>query len=101
MSKDQSVSKEEQSKKRLSSFYKNLFENIDTNKAGREVLLDLFSFCGMDRSSFCPGDPHLTSFNEGMRRVFLRIMGMIRLDVKDIEELMKKMKEKELERFEW
>jgi hypothetical protein len=89
------------SKKKLSSFYKSLFENTDTNKAGAAVLVDLFGFCGMDRSSFCPGDPYSTAFNEGARRVFLRIMGMIRMDAKDIEELMKKMKEKERERFEW
>lgn len=80
---------------KLSNNYKELFG--EANIAGRAVLADLFSFCSMDKSTFFPGDPYLTAYNEGARRVFLRILGMLRMDVKDIEELMKQMKERERE----
>ena len=101
MAKDLAADRAKEEKKKLIGFYKKLFEKTDDNRAGLAVLEDLFSFCGMDRSSFCPGDPYSMAFNEGARRVFLRIMGMLRMNVTDVEELMKKLKEKERERFEW
>lgn len=101
MVKELVANKAETAKKKLSSFYKTLFENSDTNKAGSAVLVDLFRFCNMDKSSFCPGDPYLTAYNEGARRVFLRVLGMLRMDERDIEDLMKQVKENERERFEW
>lgn len=83
--------------KRLSSYYKTLFDK--DNEAGSKVLADLFGFCNMDKSSFIPGDPYTTAYNEGMRRVFLRILGMVRMDERDMQELMKQIKEMERERF--
>lgn len=34
---------------------------------GRRFLWKTLSRCGVFRTSFCPGDPHVTSFNEGRR----------------------------------
>lgn len=51
--------------------------------AGRRVLADLYRFCHMDQPSFA-ADPCLTAFNEGERRVFLRILGLLRLNDEDI-----------------
>lgn len=51
--------------------------------AGRRVLKDLYRFCRMDQPTFAQ-DPCLTAFNEGCRRVFLRILGIMRLTDDDI-----------------
>ena len=48
--------------------------------AGRRVLADLYRFCGMASPRFGPGRPDETAFNEGRRRVFLRIAGLLELD---------------------
>ena len=48
--------------------------------AGRRTLADLYRFCGMGSPSFVPGRPDETAFNEGRRRVFLRIAGLLELD---------------------
>ena len=48
--------------------------------AGRRTLADLYRFCGMGSPSFVPGRPDETAFNEGRRRVFLRIAAMLELD---------------------
>lgn len=55
--------------------YARLFATDD----GRVVLRDLFRFCGVVRTSFAPGDPHTTSFEEGKRRVATRVVAMMRL----------------------
>lgn len=48
--------------------------------AGKRTLADLYRFCGMGSPSFVPGRPDETAFNEGRRRVFLRIAAMLELD---------------------
>lgn len=54
--------------------------------AGRRVLADLFRFCHADQPSFAI-DPFVTAFNEGQRRVFLRITAMLRLGEQDFVKL--------------
>lgn len=54
--------------------------------AGGRVLRDLIRFCHMDQPSFA-ADPCITAFNEGERRVFLRILGILRLSDNDILKL--------------
>lgn len=46
--------------------------------SGRRVLADLYRFCHMDQPTFA-ADPFVTAFNEGQRRVFLRIAALLRL----------------------
>ena len=60
--------------------------------AGRRVLKDLYLFCHMDQPTFAQ-DPCLTAFNEGCRRVFLRILGILRLSDEDIIKLSKEMED--------
>lgn len=55
--------------------------------AGRRTLADLYRFCGMGSPSFVPGRPDETAFNEGRRRVFLRIAGFLELDEDRIRKL--------------
>lgn len=56
--------------------YKRLFKTDD----GKVVLEDLERFCGFYNTSVSEQDPNAyqTFFNEGKRRVYLRISGMIR-----------------------
>lgn len=55
-------------------------------EAGTRVLNDLYRFCHMDQPSFA-ADPFITAFNEGQRRVFLRLVGMLRLTDRDVLKL--------------
>lgn len=73
--------------KQLNKAYKQLFTK--ENESGKIVLKDLFSFCNMDKSTFVEGDPYSSAYNEGMRRVYLRIAGMLRMDEEYINDLMK------------
>lgn len=59
----------------LASAYKGLF----SSDKGKRVLADLETFCGQLASSVrdVPIDPYQTHFNEGKRRVYLRIHSMI------------------------
>lgn len=50
---------------------------------GRMVLADLYAFCRVGDPVIVPGDPMLTGFNDGARRVGLRIAKM--LDMSDEE----------------
>jgi len=51
------------------------FRCFDTDD-GKKVLSDLLGFCGQDASSVrsVPIDPNQVCFNEGKRRVYLRLM---------------------------
>lgn len=51
------------------------------------VLRDLARYCRLGRSSFVPGDPCQTAFNEGARDVFLHIAEMLSLDAEDFPTL--------------
>ena len=55
---------------------------------GKRVLSDLYRFCGMAQPSFVPGSSDETAFNEGKRRVFLRIAAFLELDEGHVRRLM-------------
>lgn len=59
--------------------YRAVFETED----GKWVLADLAKFCGAFDTSMVPNDPFATCFNEGSRRVYLRIRRF--LDMTDDE----------------
>lgn len=67
----------ENEKKRaeLTNAYKRLFTSDD----GKKVCEDLERFCGQNRTSVCEQSPdaYQTMFQEGKRRVFLRIKAML------------------------
>jgi len=44
---------------------------------GKAVLKDLMESCGCLVTSFVPGDPHQTAFNEGRREIVNRILSMV------------------------
>jgi hypothetical protein len=51
--------------------------------AARRILVDLARYCRVGQSSFVPGDPHQTAFNEGARDVFLHIAELCGLRPED------------------
>lgn len=61
----------------LRQHYKNTFDTV----SGRIVLEDLMKFGHVNNITFRPGDPHETSFNEGMRRVALHILAYSQADL--------------------
>ncbi len=65
----------EKIRKELKHAYKRLFKTDD----GKIVLNDLEKFCGfLNTSTNVEWNPYQTFFAEGRRRVFLRIIGMLR-----------------------
>lgn len=67
--------------RRVAEAYRQLLAP-ETDSA-RLVLSDLAQYCRVGRSSFVPGDPYQTAFNEGARDVFLHIAGMSGLAAAD------------------
>lgn len=54
---------------------------------GKRVLKDLLQFCKYRDSSFVAGDPNSTAFNEGMRRVALRLIKFINMNEDEITKI--------------
>ncbi len=61
----------------LAKAFKRLFSSED----GVKVLNHLSRFCMEKRSTFCPGAPDMTAFNEGGRTVILEIRKKMELDL--------------------
>lgn len=72
--------------------YKKLFLE---NKAGEEVLADLLSFCGQYKCSYTAGDPYTSAFNEGKRRVALRILKLINMKEAEAQKIIELTKSQE------
>lgn len=72
---EQQKAENEKKRRELKQAYWRLFQTDD----GKRVYGDLGKFCGQDRPSVCEHSPNSlqTHFNEGKRRVFLRINSMI------------------------
>jgi len=56
----------------------NSYNEAFSTPAGQTVLEDLARSCFVYKTTFTPGDPHATAFNEGMRHVVTSIFDMIR-----------------------
>ena len=54
---------------------------------GKRVLSDLYRFCNMGKPSFVPGSPDETAFNEGKRRVFLRVAALLELNDDQVRQM--------------
>ena len=58
------------------AYYKQTFATPE----GKEVLKDLLNSCGVLTTSFVPGDPYHTAYNEGRREIANRILAMVEAD---------------------
>ena len=65
--------------------YKEVFES----EAGKYVLADLYKFCGMDKPSYMEGSPDRTAYNEGLKRVGLRIKAILKHSDEELENIAK------------
>lgn len=52
------------------------YKNVFSTKEGEEVLKDLLIFCEISQPTFKVGQPDLSAFNEGKRRVGLRLLSL-------------------------
>ena len=76
----------------LSSRNKN-YRKVFSDNEGEYVLADLYRFCGMDRPSYVEGSPDRTAYNEGMKRVALRIKSIMNQSSSDVDRLVSSYKE--------
>lgn len=53
------------------------YKSVFMSPEGKEVLEDLLRFTGVNTPSFVPQQQDLTAYNEGMRRVGIRILSMV------------------------
>lgn len=53
------------------------------------ILRDLARYCNVGNSSFVPGQPETTHFNEGQRDVFCHVAEMLGLRPEDFPQLIK------------
>lgn len=61
-----------------SQMYKNVFGTVE----GEQVLEDLLKFCKVNQPTYVPGDSLTSSYNEGLRRVGLRLLALTQSDNK-------------------
>ena len=61
----------------LKAAYKSIF----SGEMGKIVMKDFLTWCCVDRTSFDPTNPHVSSFNEGKRFLYLRICQMAKIDL--------------------
>ena len=67
---------------------RNDYEAAFSSPQGERVLSDLRIFCGATKSSF-DSDPYQTAYNEGLRRVWLRIESYLAMTDERILRLVK------------
>lgn len=63
--------------KELSKAYKSVFSTGD----GKKVLKDLLRTGRYNEPTFVPNDPYTSAFNEGMRRMALRVVAFVEADL--------------------
>lgn len=70
------------------------FKEVFDTPAGGRVLRSLMHACGFMHSSHVPGDPYATAFNEGGRNVVIQILHKARIDLKKLEDEIKRQPER-------
>lgn len=63
--------------KDLSKAYKDTF----SSESGKRVLADILRMGRYNQPTFVPGDPYTSAFNEGMRRMALRVVSFVEADL--------------------
>lgn len=66
---------------------KRAYHEVWSSSAGRQVLTDLMKYAGLANQVYVPGDPCGTSFNDGKRRLGLRITSILSLGDLEVHEL--------------
>lgn len=61
---------------KLAKSYKECFSTVE----GKKVLLDLMKQGRFMQPTFVPNDPYTSAYNEGMRRIILRIVSFVETD---------------------
>lgn len=90
------MAKQEDELKQLQQDYRHVFSSDE----GKRVLEDLKLRGFFYSSTFTPGDPHGTTWNEGQRAIVLTIISMIEQPFDEILKLMGKEPEEEKSPFE-
>jgi hypothetical protein len=64
-----------------------LYRTVFDTDPGHGVLRDLRKFCKIGQDITVPGDPHMTYFNAGLQRVYLRIESVMKMNDETIDAL--------------
>lgn len=81
MTKSKKAKEEENERTRKAKRVNTAYKKVFSSEHGQIVLEDLMLSAGIiSGSSYVPGDPHQTSFNEGRREVVNRIIESINID---------------------
>ncbi len=54
------------------------YHQVFGSQAGKRILYDMMREHKMLSTSFSPGDPQVTAFNEGGRNVIVRLLGILK-----------------------
>lgn len=63
--------------KDLSKAYKDTF----SSESGKRVFADILRMGRYNQPTFVPNDPYTSAFNEGMRRMALRVVSFVEADL--------------------
>lgn len=61
----------------MTAKHKTLYKNVFNTVEGKKVLRDLMDFCHFTNPTYDPNNIHNSAFNEGKRRVLLRIISFM------------------------
>lgn len=76
------------------------YQRTFKTESGRRVLRHLMKMYFMNGSTFVPGDPYGTAFNEGARGVIVTLLQKMKVDLRALEhEMTKSAEEAENEEF--
>jgi hypothetical protein len=63
------------------------YKLVFSTPQGRRVLKDLLDFCHYNKPTYVVGDSYATHYNEGLRRVALRLTSFLNLDLQELNQL--------------
>lgn len=62
------------------------YQKVFGDLIGKKVLRDMMQEHFMLKPTFVKGDPYQTAFNEGERNVMLRLLAVLKIDPKELEQ---------------
>lgn len=75
------------------------YQKVFDSPEGKLVLSDIYKYTNTHDSTFDPSNPYVTSFNEGMRRVGLRIFSYVNMAPEEVRRISKQQEQQEEEVF--
>lgn len=68
--------------------HRRAYREVFQSGQGKLVLADMAGACHAQSSTFVPGDPVMSAFEEGKRWVWIRIQNVLRMSEQDIDQVL-------------